>query len=57
MAKTVCECGLAKCYHEGSHDIATKPTYQERLIFRIGPFAVYRETEYPPVCTGYTPRQ
>ena len=22
---TICECGLAKCYHEGSHDIATKP--------------------------------
>ena len=30
---TICECGLAKCYHEGSHDIATKPQYSYRPIF------------------------
>lgn len=25
MSKTtICKCGLAKCYHEGSHDIATR---------------------------------
>ena len=24
MSVTICECGLAKCYHEGSHDLATR---------------------------------
>ena len=22
---TICECGLAECYHEGTHDIAVHP--------------------------------
>jgi hypothetical protein len=54
---TVCKCGLAKCYHEGTHDIATKPTQSLHLLLRIGGIVIYQlKDDKPPVCTGYRPR-
>jgi hypothetical protein len=29
---TICECGLAKCYHEGTHDIAVNPRNGQKPV-------------------------
>ena len=55
---TICECGLAKCYHEGDHNIATKPRQSFRLLFSWAGLEIYRRVEDAiPVCTGYKPRK
>ena len=56
--KTVCECGLAKCYHDGKNALAYRPTGNAKVVCTIlKKLLVIRLPSGPPYCTGYKPRK